>query len=113
MEAGDILVVLKLDRLGRDNIDVQSTINMLTNKGVKVVCLDLPVSDLLGTEDKLMLQMFSAFAEFERNRIRKRKKRVLSGAKAEGKKLGRPEARHKLCKPRRPMACLNLKRLRY
>lgn len=32
MEAGEILVVLKLDRLGRDNIDVQKTINLLTNK---------------------------------------------------------------------------------
>ncbi len=38
-----MLVVLKLDRLGRDNIDVQNTINLLTAKGVKVVCLDLPV----------------------------------------------------------------------
>jgi DNA invertase Pin-like site-specific DNA recombinase len=30
MESGDMLVVLKLDRLGRDNIDVQNTINLLT-----------------------------------------------------------------------------------
>ena len=35
MENGDMLVVLKLDRLGRDNIDVQNTINLLTGKGVK------------------------------------------------------------------------------
>lgn len=42
MERGDTLVVLKLDRLGRGNIDVQNTINLLTDKGIKVVCLDLP-----------------------------------------------------------------------
>ncbi|EMJ3467694.1 UNVERIFIED_CONTAM: hypothetical protein GTU68_052001 [Idotea baltica] len=93
MESGDMLVVLKLDRLGRDNIDVQNTINLLTDKGMKVVCLDLPVADLSSAEGKLMLQMFSAFAEFERNRIRERTKEGLVRARAQGKKLGRPSAR--------------------
>lgn len=93
MESGDMLVVLKLDRLGRDNIDVQNTINLLIDKGVKVVCLDLSVVDLSSAEGKLMLQMFSAFAEFERNRIRERTKEGIERAKAQGKKLGRPEAK--------------------
>ena len=92
METGDMLVVLKLDRLGRDNIDVQNTINLLTQKGIKVVCLDLPVADLSSAEGKLMLQMFAAFAEFERNRIRERTKEGIERAKVQGKKLGRPEA---------------------
>lgn len=92
MESGDTLVVLKLDRLGRDNIDVQQTIQMLTTKGIKVVCLDLPVPDLSSSEGKLMLQMFSAFAEFERNRIKERTRDGLERAKTEGKTLGRPEA---------------------
>lgn len=93
LESGDTLVVLKLDRLGRDNIDVQQTIDALTAKGIKVVCLDLPVADLSSSEGKLMLQMFSAFAEFERNRIRERTQEGLNRAKAEGKKLGRPAAK--------------------
>ncbi|CAH6870572.1 Recombinase family protein [Vibrio chagasii] len=93
LEAGDTLVVLKLDRLGRDNIDVQQTIEQLTAKQIKVVSLDLPVSDLSSAEGKLMLQMFSAFAEFERNRIRERTQEGLNRAKAEGKKLGRPVAK--------------------
>jgi DNA invertase Pin-like site-specific DNA recombinase len=92
LERGDMLVVLKLDRLGRDNIDVQNTINLLTDKGIKVVCLDLPVADLSSAEGKLMLQMFSAFAEFERNRIRERTREGLERVKAQGKKLGRPTA---------------------
>ena len=98
MESGDMLVVLKLDRLGRDNIDVQNTINLLTQKGVKVVCLDLPVANLSSAEGKLMLQMFAAFAafaafaEFERNRIRERTKEGIERAKVQGIKLGRPEA---------------------
>jgi len=92
LEAGDTLVVLKLDRLGRDNIDVQQTIEMLIDKGIKVICLDLPVRDLSSAEGKLMLQLFSSFAEFERSRIRERTQEGLAKAKAQGKKLGRPIA---------------------
>lgn len=93
LEENDILVVLKLDRLGRDNIDVQQTVCALSDRGVNVVSLDLPVPDLTSSEGKLMLQMFSAFAEFERNRIRERTQDGLNRAKAEGKKLGRPAAK--------------------
>ncbi|MGX5088060.1 recombinase family protein [Enterobacter sp. UPMP2052] len=92
LEKGDRLVVLKLDRLGRDNIDVQQTIAMLVDKGIDIVSLDLPVRDLASAEGKLMLQMFSAFAEFEKSRIIERTKEGLARAKTEGKKLGRPAA---------------------
>ncbi|EML9400534.1 recombinase family protein [Citrobacter freundii] len=92
LEAGDQLVVLKLDRLGRDNIDVQQTITMLVDKGVDVVSLDLPMRNLSSAEGKLMLQMFSAFAEFEKSRIIERTKEGLVRARKEGKKLGRPVA---------------------
>ncbi|MDD0156974.1 recombinase family protein, partial [Shigella flexneri] len=74
LEEGDTLVVLKLDRLGRDNIDLQNTVTLLNDKGVKLICLDLPVKDLSSSEGKLVLQLFSTFAEFERNRIRERTK---------------------------------------
>lgn len=92
LESGDKLVVLKLDRLGRDNIDVQQTILMLMEKEIDVVSMDLPVSNLASSEGKLMLQMFAAFAEFEKSRIIERTKEGLERAKAEGKKLGRPVA---------------------
>ena len=90
LEANDSLVVLKLDRLGRDNIDVQQTIEKLTLRGIRVFSLDLPIKDLSSSEGKLMLQMFSAFAEFERNRIRERTKEGLERAKSQNKQLGRP-----------------------
>ena len=93
LEKGDRLVVLKLDRLGRDNIDVQQTIAMLVDKDIDVVSLDLPVRNLASAEGKLMLQMFSAFAEFEKSRIIERTKEGLARAKTEGKKLGRPAAK--------------------
>ncbi|MDT7485455.1 recombinase family protein [Citrobacter koseri] len=92
LEPGDQLVVLKLDRLGRDNIDVQQTIGMLVKRGIEVVSLDLPVRNLTSAEGKLMLQMFSAFAEFEKSRIIERTKEGLERAKQEGKRLGRPVA---------------------
>lgn len=92
LEAGDHLIVLKLDRLGRDNIDVQQTIAMLVEKGINVVSLDLPVRNLANAEGKLMLQMFSSFAEFEKSRIIERTKEGLERAKKQGKKLGRPRA---------------------
>ncbi|EHU8795061.1 recombinase family protein [Salmonella enterica] len=92
LKSGDRLIVLKLDRLGRDNIDVQQAIDMLVKRGIEVVSLDLPVRNLTSAEGKLMLQMFSAFAEFEKSRIIERTKEGLDRAKQEGKRLGRPVA---------------------
>jgi DNA invertase Pin-like site-specific DNA recombinase len=92
LEAGDTLVVNKLDRLGRNNVDLQTTIESLLAERIKVVCLDLPVSDLSSAEGKLMLQLFASFAEFERNRISDRTKESLAKKKADGVKLGRPVA---------------------
>ncbi|ECC5122865.1 recombinase family protein [Salmonella enterica] len=92
LESGDRLIVLKLDRLGRDNIDVQQAIDMLVKRGIEVVSLDLPVRNLTSAEGKLMLQMFSAFAEFEKSRIIERTKEGLDRAKQEGKRLGCPVA---------------------
>lgn len=87
---GDTLVVLKLDRLGRDNIDVQQTIDLLLKKGIRVHCLDLPTKDLSTSEGKLMLAMFAAFAAFEKDRIRERTIEGQARAKAQGKTIGRP-----------------------
>lgn len=92
LEPGDTLVVLRLDRLGRDNIDVQQTIDLLLAKGVSVSCLDLPVRNLSSAEGRLVLQLMSCFAEFEKARIRERTLDGLNRAKAQGKRLGRPVA---------------------
>lgn len=86
---GDTLIVLKVDRLGRDNVDVQNTVNMLLKKGINLICLDLPEPDLRKPAGKMMLQMFAVFAEFERNKIIERTREGLSRARAAGKKLGR------------------------
>ena len=90
MEEGDTLVVLKLDRLGRDMIDVMATLALLTERGVHVISLDLGNIDLSSPAGKLQVQVMAAVAEFERNRIRERTREGLERAKKEGKALGRP-----------------------
>lgn len=88
LRSGDLLVVQKLDRLGRDAIDVQATVRDLEALGVKVVVLNLGGADLTSPSGKLMLTMLSAVAEMERDLIRERTKAGLEAAKARGVKLG-------------------------
>lgn len=92
MEAGDSLVVLKLDRLGRDVQDVLTTIEALANRGIHVKSLDLEGVDLASAAGKLQLTVLAAVAAFERDRIKERTKEGLRRARAEGKRLGRPHA---------------------
>ena len=87
---GETLVVSKLDRLGRDAIDVLQTIKELGNKGIKVIVHQLGNTDLTSPAGKLLLMMLSAVAEMERDLLVERTQAGLARAKAEGKILGRP-----------------------
>lgn len=88
IRTGDTLVVQKLDRLGRDAIDVMQTVQKLAGRGIQVVCLNLGKTDLGSPAGKLMLTMLAAVAEMERDLIRERTKAGLEAAKARGVKLG-------------------------
>ena len=88
-EAGDTLVVSKLDRLGRDAIDVQQTVKALGQQGVRVLVHSLGGSDLTAPTGKLMMAMLSAVAEMERDLLIERTQAGLARARAEGKTLGR------------------------
>ena len=92
MESGDVLVVTKLDRLGRNAMDVRSTVEQLASAGVRVHCLALGGVDLTSPAGKMTMQVIAAVAEFERDLLIERTQQGLMRAKAEGKKLGRPEA---------------------
>ncbi|UYM14755.1 recombinase family protein [Endozoicomonas euniceicola] len=92
LETGDTLVVLKLDRLGRDMIDVLATIDRLQDMGIKVVSMDLPCNDLTSSEGKLILRVFASVAQFEKDRIRERTIEGQARARAAGKVIGRPVA---------------------
>lgn len=89
LEEGDSLVVTKLDRLGRNALDVRQTIDMLASRGIKVHCLALGGTDLTSSSGKMTMTILSAVAEFERDLIVERTRSGLERAKAEGKKLGR------------------------
>jgi putative DNA-invertase from lambdoid prophage Rac len=90
LEAGDILVVTKLDRLGRNAMDVRATVDKLAAIGVSVHCLALGGADLTSAAGKTTMQVIAAVAEFERDLLVERTQAGLARARAEGKSLGRP-----------------------
>lgn len=90
IEAGDTVVVTKLDRLGRDSIDVQQTVKLFQGRGVRLVVLQLGNLDLTSSAGELMVKMLAAVADFERDLIIERTQAGLARAKSEGKRLGRP-----------------------
>ena len=92
LEAGDVLVVTKLDRLGRNAMDVRATVEALTGVGVRVHCLALGGVDLTSAAGKMTMGVIAAVAEFERDLLVERTQAGLARAKAEGKALGRPSA---------------------
>lgn len=92
LEAGDILVVTKLDRLGRNAMDVRATVEALTAMGVKVHCLALGSLDLTSAAGRMTMGVINAVAEFERDLLIERTQSGLARAKAEGKTLGRPHS---------------------
>lgn len=92
LEDGDVLVVTKLDRLGRSALDVRTTVDLLSGRGVRVHCLALGGVDLTSAAGRMTMQVLAAVAEFELDLLRERTAAGLSRAKAEGKRLGRPSA---------------------
>lgn len=91
MEKGDILVVTKLDRLGRDAIDVSTTVAKLEDVGIKVYCLALGGADLTSSAGKMTMGIINTVAQFERDLLIERTQAGLAMAKAKGKTLGRPK----------------------
>lgn len=87
---GETLVVSKLDRLGRDAIDVLQTVRLLAARGIRVIVNQLGSTDLGSPAGKLLLSMLAAVAEMERDLLIERTQAGLGRAKAEGKVLGRP-----------------------
>ena len=92
LEDGDVLVVTKLDRLGRNAMDVRSTVERLEASGVRVHCLALGGVDLTSPAGKMTMQVINAVAEFERDLLIERTNAGIKRAKAEGKTFGRPSA---------------------
>jgi putative DNA-invertase from lambdoid prophage Rac len=92
LEAGDVLLVTKIDRLGRNVIDVTSTVKRLEEMGVRVHCLQLGGIDLTSAAGKFTMNVLTAVAQFERDLLIERTNAGLQRAWAEGKKSGRKPA---------------------
>lgn len=89
MEDGDVLVVTKLDRLGRNAMDVRATVEKLAALGVRVHCLQLGGADLTSAAGKMTMQVLCAVAEFERDLLIERTQSGIERAKSEGVHMGR------------------------
>jgi putative DNA-invertase from lambdoid prophage Rac len=89
LEQGDVLIVTKLDRLGRNAMDVRATVESLAALGVRVHCLALGGVDLTSAAGKMTMGVLNAVAEFERDLLIERTQSGLARAKSESKALGR------------------------
>jgi putative DNA-invertase from lambdoid prophage Rac len=90
MDEGDTLVVTKLDRIGRDSIDVQQTVERFQGEGIRLVVLQLGNLDLTSSAGALMVKMLAAVADFERDLIIERTQAGQARARAAGTHMGRP-----------------------
>ena len=92
LEASDVLIVTKLDRLGRNAMAVLTSVDRLASMDVRVHCLALGGTDLTSSAGRLIMTVIAAMAEFERSLLVERTQSGLARAKSQGKKLGRPQS---------------------
>ena len=90
LRSDDVVVVWKLDRLGRSLKDLVSLVNEIEAKGVGLQSLNDHI-DTTTPQGKLTFHIFAALAEFERDIISERTKAGLAAARARGRKGGRPK----------------------
>lgn len=91
MREGDVLVVWKLDRLGRSLKDLIEVVNGLQERGIGFKSLTEQV-DTTTSGGRLIFHIFGALAEFEREVIRERTQAGRAAARARGRQGGRPRA---------------------
>jgi DNA invertase Pin-like site-specific DNA recombinase len=88
---GDVLVVSKLDRLGRSLRNLLELSALLAEREVNLRVLDQPI-DTTTPAGRLFFALVAAFAEFERDLISERTRDGLAAARARGRTGGRPRA---------------------
>ncbi len=91
LQAGDMLLVAELSRLGRNMLETLNIINELIQNKVSIVFVRQPELSTTAPHTKLLFAIYSYFAESEREFISIRTKQGLAAAKAQGKQLGRPQ----------------------
>ena len=90
LRPGDVLVIWKLDRLGRSLHHLIGLVNGLIEKKIGLQSLNDPI-DTTTPQGRLNFNLFASLAEFERDLIRERTQAGLSAARARGRMGGRPK----------------------
>lgn len=93
LREGDTLVIAKLDRLGRSLGNLVQLFQDLAEQGIGVRVLDNPLLSTDGNQSqaKLLLGIFGALAEYERDLLIERTNIGLASARARGRNGGRPK----------------------
>ncbi len=86
---GDVIHVMKVDRLARNTIDALQISDQLAQKGAGLIFHDLGNIDINSDVGRVIYTTISAFAEMERKRILQRCNEGRERAKAEGRHIGR------------------------
>lgn len=89
--AGDVIVVWRLDRLGRSLKNLIEIMGLLDSRQIGLVSLQESM-DTTTSGGRLLFHMFGALAEFERNLLRERTQAGLASARARGRTGGAPIA---------------------
>jgi DNA invertase Pin-like site-specific DNA recombinase len=89
LRPGDVLVIWKLDRLGRSLRHLVELAATLMEQEVGLKSLNDPI-DTTTPQGRLTFNLFASLAEFERDLIRERTQAGLSAARARGRNGGRP-----------------------
>jgi DNA invertase Pin-like site-specific DNA recombinase len=90
LRAGDVLVIWKLDRLGRSLKHLIEVVNELMTRKIGLKSLNDPI-DTTTAQGRLIFNLFASLSEFERDVIRERTQAGLSAARARGRNGGRPK----------------------
>lgn len=91
---GDTIVVTEMSRFSRSLQDLIESVNKLTDEGIGIVFIKENItidSNGLNPMNKLIFQLFGAFAEFEKSLIAERVKMGMKASKEKGTVLGRPK----------------------
>ena len=89
LRAGDVLVIWKLDRLGRSLKHLVTLTAELMERKIGLISLNDPI-DTTTPQGRLVFNIFASLAEFERDLIRERTQAGLKAARARGRTGGRP-----------------------
>lgn len=90
IRSGDVIVIWKLDRLGRSLKHLVTLVNELISKNVGLRSLNDPINTTTA-QGRLLFNLFASLAEFERDLLKERTQAGLNAARARGRIGGRPK----------------------